>query len=263
MINFGQYNNVALKIIIVLAMIYTFNAGAESLSTLCVNAPNINYRFNVNLKTLQAGRATVQKNKHKNNINFKQKPLFDRLRKNFNLTTQFLGMQNTPEVQKHFKKLNQSKDLFIKKTILASSHLYYVLEQIEKRKLPGELALLPMLESDFQPHATSNRGAVGLWQFMPATARQFGLKKQAGYDGRKDVKASTKAALNYLEYLHKKFNRDWALVLAAYNAGEGTIERAIKRNKQAGKPTSFWFLKLPKQTREYVPKFLALAQMVH
>jgi membrane-bound lytic murein transglycosylase D len=171
-------------------------------------------------------------------------------------------MQGAPEVQKYFKKFNQSRNSFIKTTTLARSYLYHILEQVEKRKLPGELALLPMLESNFQPHAISNRGAVGLWQFMPATGRQLGLKQRAGYDGRKDVKASTTAALNYLEYLHKKFNRDWMLALAAYNAGEGTVERAIKRNKKTGKPTSFWFLKLPKQTREYVPKFLALAQMI-
>lgn len=256
MFNFNQHNNFAIKISVAALVIYTFSTGG-------VHTPDINNRLNVNLKASEVAQVTVQKNKHKNNIDFKQEPLLGRLRKNFKLTTQFSGMQNAPEVQRHFKRLNQSKNMFMKKTMLASPHLYYVLEQLEKRKLPGELALLPMLESNFQPHAISNRGAVGLWQMMPGTARQFGLKKQAGYDGRKDVQASTKAALNYLEYLHKKFNRDWALVLAAYNAGEGTIDRAIKRNKKAGQPTSFWFLKLPKQTREYVPKFLALTQMIH
>ncbi len=255
MVNFKQRNNFAVKITLVALMIYTFSINTGSVSTLCVNVPDIHYHLNLLPQTKQA---KIQKN----NVACKQVPLFERLRKNFNLTTQFTEMQNTPEVQKHFKRFNQSKNLFLKTTMLASSDLYYILEQVEKRKLPAELVLLPMLESNFQSQAISNRGAVGLWQFMPATGRQFGLKQRAGYDGRKDVKASTHAALNYLEYLHKKFNRDWMLTLAAYNAGEGTVERAIKRNKKAGKPISFWFLTLPKQTREYVPKFLALTQMI-
>lgn len=249
MVNSNQLYNFAIKVIAVGLVCYAFNASAASLSK----------PFD---HTTDSKHITIQGNNHKNKVHFKQEPLFGKLRKNFNLTTQFTGMHSSPEVQKHFKKFNQSKKSFIKTTTLASPHLHYILEQVEKRKLPGELVLLPMLESNFQPQAISNRGAVGLWQFMPSTGRQFGLKQHAGYDGRKDVKASTKAALNYLEYLHKKFNYDWLLALAAYNAGEGTVERAIKRNKKAGKPTTFWFLKLPKETREYVPKFLALTQMV-
>ncbi len=244
MINFKRHGKSAIKITIVVLMMYTFS-------------------MNTSLSALQASLVNSDGYVNKHNQYFKQEPFFGRLRKNFNLTTQFMDMRHVPEVQKHFKKFNQSKNAFIKTTILARSDLYYILEQVEKRKLPGELVLLPMLESNLQTQAISNRGAVGLWQFMPGTAKQFGLKWHAGYDGRKDVKASTKAALNYLEYLHKKFNYDWMLTLAAYNAGEGTVERAIKRNKKAGKPTSFWFLKLPKQTREYVPKFLALTQMIH
>jgi membrane-bound lytic murein transglycosylase D len=255
MVNFKRCNNFAIKIMLMALVIYTFTINAGFLSTLRVNVSDINEPLNLSLQTQQAET-------QKKNVDCKQTPLFGRLRKNFNLTTQFTGMQNAPEVQKHFKKFNQSKNLFLKTTMLASPNLYYILEQIEKRKLPGELVLLPMLESNFQSQAISNRGAVGLWQFMPATGRQFGLKQRFGYDDRKDVKASTHAALNYLEYLHKKFDRDWMLTLAAYNAGEGTVERAIKRNKKAGKPTSFWFLTLPKQTREYVPKFLALTQMI-
>jgi membrane-bound lytic murein transglycosylase D len=255
MVNFKQYSHFAIKIVLALLVGYTFSINVGSLYTLCANASDINYDLNLRSQIKQPGT-------QKNNAAFKQELLFGKLRKNFNLTKQFTGMQNAPEVQKHFKKFNQSKKFFIKTTMLAKSDLYYILEQVEKRKLPGELVLLPMLESSFQSQAISNRGAVGLWQFMPGTARQFGLKQRVGYDGRKDVKASTHAALNYLEYLHKKFDRDWMLTLAAYNAGEGTVERAIKRNKKAGKPTSFWFLTLPKQTREYVPKFVALTQMM-
>ncbi len=149
------------------------------------------------------------------------------------------------------------------KIIGLSSYYFPLFEnKLAQYGMPKELKYLAVVESALNPRAGSWAGAKGLFQFMPATGRQFGLKQRAGYDGRKDVKASTHAALNYLEYLHKKFNRDWMLTLAAYNAGEGTVERAIKRNKKAGKPISFWFLTLPKQTREYVPKFLALTQMI-
>lgn len=258
MININQLYNFIIKMIAAGLTLFAFTTSTGSLALPLAHASDSKYYLNLHSKHI-----TIQKNNHKNNTHFKQESLFGKLRKNFNRTNHFTAMQHSPEVQKHFKKFNLSKKAFIKTTTLASSHLHYILEQVEKRRLPGELALLPMLESNFQPHAISNRGAVGLWQFMPGTGRQFGLKQHAGYDGRKDVKASTNAALNYLEYLHKKFNCDWMLALAAYNAGEGTVERAIKHNKKAGKPTSFWFLKLPKQTREYVPKFLALTQMIH
>ncbi len=249
MFNFNLLYNVVLKIIAVVLACYAFNtsANAHSVPSVKVSTKHI----------------AVQENNKKNKSHVKQSDLFGKLRKNFNSTTQFTKLHHFSEVQKQLKKFNQSKKSFIKTTTLASPHLSYILAEVEKRNLPGELALLPMLESNFRPQAVSNRGAVGLWQFMPSTGRQFGLKQSAGYDGRKDVKASTKAALNYLEYLHKKFNRDWVLALAAYNAGEGAVERAIKRNQKAGKPTSFWFLKLPKQTREYVPKFLAITQMIY
>ncbi len=136
-----------------------------------------------------------------------------------------------------------------------SPHFQYITEAVRKRKLPGELAFLPLIESNFYANAVSYKGAEGLWQFMPATGRQYGLK---GSKDRRDVKASTEAALSYLEYLHQKFDRDWMLTLAAYNAGEGTVQRAIQGNIKAGKPANFWSLKLPKETREYVPKFLAI-----
>jgi len=191
--------------------------------------------------------------------------VFEKIRKNLSATTQRSGINqhhHHHEVQKYIQKLNPSKETFIKTAARASQNLSYIVDQVAKRNLPNELALLPMVESNFQQHAVSHRGAVGLWQFMPDTGRQYGLKRRAGYDGRKDVQASTKAALTYLEYLHHKFGHDWMLALAAYNAGEGAVERAIRRNQNAGKPTNFWSLKLPRETREYVPKFLAITQIL-
>lgn len=165
------------------------------------------------------------------------------------------------QVDKYAKQFTLKKESLIK-TTQNNSDLQYIVGEAEKRNMPKELAFLTIIESNLKQNAVSYKGAVGLWQFMPKTAKQFGLNRRSGVDERKDVKASTKAALTYLDYLHKKFDQDWMLALAAYNAGEGTVSRAIQRNQKVGKPTSFWSLKLPKQTREYVPKYLGLIKVI-
>lgn len=144
----------------------------------------------------------------------------------------------------------------------AQPFLHTIVTAIEKRNLPMELSLLPMVESGFQPSAVSHRHAAGLWQITAPTGRYLGLKSDRWYDGRYDIYASTEAALDYLEYLHRSFRGDWFLALAAYNAGEGTVRRAIRVNKQLGKPVDYWNLKLPPTTRLYVPKLLALAKVI-
>jgi len=144
----------------------------------------------------------------------------------------------------------------------AQPYLYLIVNQIEQRQMPGELALLPIVESAFQTYAYSHGRASGIWQFIPGTAKQYGLKQSWWYDGRRDVYAATNAALDYLEVLSKKYDGDWLLALAAYNSGAGTVNRAIRKNKKQGKPTTFWDLSLPKETRAYVPKLLALAQII-
>ena len=144
----------------------------------------------------------------------------------------------------------------------ADPFLYYILEEAEKRNLPTELVLLPIVESAYQPFAYSHGRAAGIWQFIPSTGRSYGLKQNWWYDGRRDIYASTQAALNFLENLNKIFKGDWMLALAAYNSGSGTVQRAIKRNKKLHRPTDFWHLKLPKETRAYVPKLLALKEVV-
>lgn len=144
----------------------------------------------------------------------------------------------------------------------ADPFLFYILEEAEKRNLPTELVLLPIVESAYQPFAYSHGRAAGLWQFIPSTGRYYGLKQNWWYDGRRDIHASTQAALNYLENLNKEFKGDWMLALAAYNSGSGTVRRAIKRNQKLHRPTDFWHLKLPKETRAYVPKLLALKEII-
>lgn len=144
----------------------------------------------------------------------------------------------------------------------AEPFLYYIVDELEKNNMPIEIALLPVVESAFDPFAYSHGRASGMWQFVPGTGKRFGMKQNWWYDGRRDVVASTQGAIKYLKYLHNYFDGDWLLALAAYNSGEGRVSRAVKRNKAKNKATDFWSLDLPKETRAYVPKLLALADII-
>jgi len=141
-------------------------------------------------------------------------------------------------------------------------YLHHIVSEIEARGMPLELALLPIVESAFNPVAYSRARASGLWQFIPATGLRYGLKQNWYYDGRRDVVEATRAALEYLTFLAKEFDGDWLLAVAAYNAGEATVARAIAKNRAAGKPTDFFSLSLPRETRAYVPKLLAMRRIV-
>ena len=143
----------------------------------------------------------------------------------------------------------------------SSKYLYHIVDELEARKMPTELALLPFVESAFNPQAVSSARASGMWQFMPATGKNFDLKQNVFRDERRDVQASTRAALDYLERLHKMFG-DWHLALAAYNWGEGNVKKAIARNQRAGLPTGYTDLTMPMETRMYVPKLQAMKNIV-
>lgn len=145
----------------------------------------------------------------------------------------------------------------------ATPYLYYITNQVEARNMPMEIALLPAIESAYKAHALSRSKAAGIWQFIPATGRHYGLKQNYWYDGRKDIVAATNAALNYLQKLNKDFKGDWALTLAAYNAGEGRVGREIKKNARKGKPVNYTALKgLRRETRQYVPKLIAISNII-
>ncbi|EYU14483.1 murein transglycosylase D [Photorhabdus aegyptia] len=147
-------------------------------------------------------------------------------------------------------------------TLRAEPYMYWIVRQIKQRDMPMELVLVPIVESAFNPHATSRAKAAGLWQIVPDTGRNYGLTQDKWYDARRDVAASTTAALNLLQRLNKMFNGDWLLTIAAYNSGEGRVMRAIKENQIKGKPTDFWSLSLPRETTLYVPKVLALSDVI-
>lgn len=140
-------------------------------------------------------------------------------------------------------------------------YLYHIVVEVEKRGMPSEIALLPMVESAFNPKANSSAKAAGIWQFMPATGKTFGLKQDWWVDNRRNVTAATNAALDYLQKLHTMFGT-WDLALAAYNSGEGTVQRAIERNRRKGLPTDYQSLSLPDETKNYVPKLQAIKNIM-
>jgi len=140
-------------------------------------------------------------------------------------------------------------------------YLYFVVEELEKRNMPSEIALLPMIESAYNPHAYSPMHAAGIWQFIPATGRRYGLEQTFWYDGRRDVLAATSAALDYLQFLFDRFG-DWQLALAAYNCGEGAVQRAVNYNRSHGKAVTYVSLSLPSETRDYLPKLQAMKNIL-
>lgn len=204
----------------------------------------------------------------------KQKPIFlthkpsplappqdvwERMRQGFQLQQ---GNDMNPRIEQQRLWFANNPSFLENASERGSLYMHYIVERLEERNMPQELALLPVIESAYNPMALSRSNAAGLWQFIPSTGRYFSLRQTNFYDGRRDIQASTVAALDYLTRLHDMFNGDWLLALAAYNAGEGTVSRAIERNEKLNLPTDYWNLPLPQETRDYVPKLLALSQVV-
>lgn len=182
--------------------------------------------------------------------------LWDRLR---------VGLQlnelNSPLIQTHVNWYARRPDYVVRMLDRSRLYLFHIVEEVQKRGMPTEIALLPMIESAFNPQAYSRSHAAGIWQFIPSTGKNYGLKQDVWYDGRRDVTAATRAALDYLQKLFVDFG-SWELALAAYNCGEGCVSRAIKKNAAQGKPTDYLSLSLPPETRHYVPKLMAIKQLV-
>jgi membrane-bound lytic murein transglycosylase D len=182
--------------------------------------------------------------------------LWERIRNGFAL----------PEIDSHLVARHEAwflnhPDYFQRMIERSRLYLYFIVEEVEKRNMPMEIALLPMVESAYNPTANSRARAVGIWQFMPSTGKLYGLQQNWWYDGRRDVLAATRAALDYLEKLHDEFN-DWQLALAAYNWGENGVSRAIARNRAKRKPTTYGNLRMPRETRNYLPKLQAVRNII-
>ena len=184
--------------------------------------------------------------------------LWERLREGMGLTHE----TDRRRVQAEINWFLRHPDYIDRVARRASPHLYYIVNEIEQRGLPAEFALLPIVESAYDPFAYSHGRAAGLWQFVPATARVYGLHIDWWYDGRRDVRTSTEAAITYLEYLHQMFDEDWLLALAAYNAGQGNVLKSIGRSKIPRDEVDFWSLKVLRETSTYVPRLLAISAVI-
>lgn len=182
------------------------------------------------------------------------------------LRLRIISGYNMPDINSSYTGTHEtwyaSRPDYMKRMVGRSQrYLYHIVVEVEKRGMPSEIALLPMVESAFNPVANSSAKASGIWQFMPATGKNFGLKQDWWVDNRRNVTAATNAALDYLQKLHRMFG-NWDLALAAYNAGEGTVQRAIDRNRKNGLPTDYASLQLPAETKNYVPKLQAIKNIM-
>lgn len=184
--------------------------------------------------------------------------IWQRLRLGFQLD---YTIDNT-RMQEQFNWYQRNPAYMARVSERSKRYIYHVTEELEANNLPLELALLPIVESAYDPFAYSHGRASGMWQFIPGTGRMYKLEQNWWYDGRRDVVASTQAAIKYLETLKDYYQGDWLLALAAYNSGQGNVNKAIRKNKKRGKATDFWSLDLPRETRSYVPKLLALAKLI-
>jgi membrane-bound lytic murein transglycosylase D len=183
--------------------------------------------------------------------------LFDRMRAGF----AFDEVQE-PAIDVQLAWFEHNPDYLERVFQRGQRYMYHIITEVEARGMPLEFALLPVVESAYEPFAYSSSRAAGLWQFIPDTGARFGLKRDWWYDGRRDVVESTRAALDYLQALHDQFDGDWLLAIAAYNVGENSVQRELDFNRANGKPTDFWHLRLPAETRAYVPKLLALKRLM-
>lgn len=173
-----------------------------------------------------------------------------------------MEIPDNSRVREQKNKYLSNKSYLHDVSLRAEPYMYWIAGQVKKRNMPMELVLLPIVESAFDPHATSRANAAGIWQIIPSTGRNYGLKQTQAYDGRRDIVASTTAALDMMQRLNKMFDGDWLLTVAAFNSGEGRVMNAIKTNKALGKPTDYWSLPLPQETKAYIPKMLALSDIL-
>lgn len=189
-------------------------------------------------------------------LTVQQEGIWARMRRGFSMPD-----LNDPVVKKMEEWYAQRPELLRAVLERGRPYLFFILEELEKRSMPSELALLPMVESAYNPTALSPAKAAGLWQFIPSTGKTFNLRQNWWLDQRRDVVASTKAALDYLQTIYE-MHGDWHLALASYNWGENAVGRAIAKNESAGRPTDYLSLKMPAETRQYVPKLIALKNII-
>jgi membrane-bound lytic murein transglycosylase D len=247
-----------------------------SLAILFVNPASADHSAKHSIVDIEKAVAKLVKEKDESNLSekpsseifitkpaIKTKTKSNSLWDQISLATNLEFNPNHPRIIRERMRYLRTPEYLAQVSKRAEPFFFHIVDALKKQNLPVELALLPMIESAYISGAVSKSGAAGLWQFIPATGQHFGIKRNQWYDGRHDVRASTKAATQYLKKLHKIFDGDWLLVLAAYNAGENTILKQMDRNRTHGKPADYWNLQLREEPAHYVPKFLALLSIIH
>ncbi|BBJ22982.1 transglycosylase SLT domain-containing protein [Candidatus Nitrotoga sp. AM1P] len=188
--------------------------------------------------------------------NLSQNDLWQRIRNGY-----ALRQLDSPLVASHEQWYAKRPDYMQRMTERGQRYLHFIVEEVERRGMPSEIALLPMIESAFNPRGYSTASASGIWQFIPSTGKHFGMQQNWWYDGRRNIISATLGALDYLQKLHGMFG-DWELALAAYNWGEGAVQRALAHNRKLGLPENYASLKMPSETRNYVPKLQAIKNII-
>ncbi len=201
----------------------------------------------------QYQKAHLQRTQQQNS----QHNLWNRVYQGF----RFRDYRYQPLVKRYTREFSRSPQRIQQLAERSSDYLFMVVNELNRRRMPTELALLPFVESAYKNSAFSHAGAAGMWQFIPATGRRYGLKQTRSYDARLDSYQATRAALDYLQKLNREFKGDWLLSLAAYNCGEYRVHREIAKNRSRGKRTDYWSLDLPKETKQYVPRLLAFKEI--
>ena len=202
--------------------------------------------------------ANQSDNKAGKNSSVEYNDVWVRIQKNLTISRNLTH----PSTQSKLKFYSTKQEFMDRVAERAAPYIFYIVEELDKRNMPLDLALLPIVESAYQPFAQSPSRASGIWQFIPGTGKHYGLKQNSWYDGRRDIVAATNAALDYLQKLHNDFDGDWLLALAAYNAGEGNVGRAVAQSVGKGKNGDFWSLQLKNETMGYVPSLMAVAEIV-
>jgi membrane-bound lytic murein transglycosylase D len=220
--------------------------------------PNIGLKLPENDSLVDLGRGMIdlEMNNARSDVHTPPTDLWDRIRGGFTMAE--LDNEEVRRIEDFYASHPKSLEYIIERS---KRYLFHIVEEVERRGMPAEMALLPIIESAFDPMAYSTRQAAGIWQLIPSTGRTYGLKQNWWYDGRRDIIAATRAALDYLQKLHAMFG-EWELALASYNWGEGAVGRALEKNRTKGLATDFRSMKLPPETRNYIPRLIAIKNII-
>lgn len=250
--------SLATTYLLLLSIVFISRSFAEQADTLAIQKSSL-----ANAASSTVASSVISTSVISSSANLSSTDLWQRLRGEFQLIHQYRDQFYRKRINEEIQWLKKHPSYLKRVSQRAEPYLHYVVNQMVANGLPGELALLPIVESAYDPFAYSPGRAAGLWQFIPATGKHFKLQQDWWQDERRDVVESTRAAIDYLSSVHRRFDNDWLLALASYNAGQGRISKLRRHNAKADKPQDYWSLALPNETKRYVPRLLAIAEVIN